>query len=55
MSWERAAGVYDLFVNAVSRKPRKTLPGIAADQIKPEDETPEYACGTGLLTGVIRK
>lgn len=53
MFWDRAAGVYDLFVNVVNRKIHQALRRIVADLVQPEDRVLECACGTSLLTEVI--
>ena len=53
MFWDRVAGVYDVFVNIINGKTHKTLRGIVADFIEPEDTVLECACGTGLLSAVI--
>ena len=51
--WDKAAGVYDLFVNVVNRKVHKQLRAAVAELIGPEDAVLECACGTGMLTEVI--
>ena len=53
MFWDRAAGVYDLFVNGINRKTHRALRRIVAELIGPDDRVLECACGTGLLTQVI--
>ncbi len=53
MFWDRVAGVYDLFVNAINGKTHKALRQIVSDLIGPEDVVLECACGTGLLSTVI--
>ena len=51
--WDRAAGVYDVFVNVINRKTHQRLKKIVSDLIEPEDMVLECACGTGLLSAVI--
>ena len=53
MFWDRAAGVYDLFVNGINRKTHRAFRRIVAELIGPNDRVLECACGTGLLTQVI--
>ena len=53
MFWDRVAGVYDLFANHINRRANEALCAAVAEEIRPEDEVLECACGTGLLSGVI--
>ena len=53
MFWDRAAGVYDIFVNVINRKTHQNLKKIVADQIDGEDNVLECACGTGMLSAVM--
>ena len=53
MFWDKAAGVYDIFVNVINRKTHKKLKTIVSQLIEPEDAVLECACGTGLLSAVI--
>ena len=53
MFWDRAAAVYDLFVNVINRKTHQNLKKIVADQIDGEDNVLECACGTGMLSAVM--
>ena len=53
MFWDRVAGVYDLFANHINRRANGALCAAVAEEIRPEDEVLECACGTGLLSGVI--
>ena len=52
MFWDKAAGVYDIFVNVINRKTHKKLKTIVSQLIEPEDAVLECACGTGLLSAV---
>ena len=53
MFWDRVAWVYDVFANGINRRANRAMCAAVAEQIGPEDEVLECACGTGLLTGVI--
>ena len=53
MFWDRAACVYDIFVNVINRKTHQKLKKIVSELIEPEDVVLECACGTGLLSAVI--
>ena len=53
MFWDRVAWVYDVFANGINRRANRAMCAAVAEQIEPEDEVLECACGTGLLTGVI--
>lgn len=53
MFWDNVAWVYVFFVNVINRKTHKTLKRIVSEQIGPDDEVLECACGTGLLSAVI--
>ena len=53
MFWDRAAGVYDVFVNVINGQTHRKLRKIVADQFAPGDTVPKCACGTGLLTADI--
>lgn len=53
MFWDRAAAVYDIFVNVINRKTHQNLKKIVADQIDGEDNVLECACGTGMLSAVM--
>ena len=53
MFWDKAAGIYDIFVNVINRKTHRKLKAIVPALIEPEDVVLECACGTGLLTAVI--
>jgi len=53
MFWDRVAGVYDLFANHINRRANEALCAAVAEEIRPEDEVLECACGTGLLSGII--
>ena len=53
MFWDKAAGVYDIFVNVINRKTHQELKAIVSLLIGPEDAVLECACGTGLLSAVI--
>ncbi len=53
MFWDRAAGVYDVFVNVINRRTHQELKPIISALIEPDDTVLECACGTGLLTYVI--
>ncbi|MBE6117543.1 MAG: class I SAM-dependent methyltransferase [Erysipelotrichaceae bacterium] len=53
MFWDKAAGVYDIFVNVINRKTHQKLKEIIPDLIGTDDTVLECACGTGLLTAVI--
>ena len=53
MFWDRVAWVYDVFANGINRRANRAMCAAVAAHIGPEDEVLEYACGTGLLTGVI--
>ena len=50
MFWDKVAGVYDIFVNVVNRRAHRRLKEIVAEQVGPEDEVLECACGTGMLS-----
>ena len=53
MFWDKAAGVYDIFVNIINRKTHQKLKIIVSDLIGTDDTVLECACGTGMLSGVI--
>ena len=53
MFWDRVAWVYDVFANGINRRANRAMCAAVAEQIGPEDEVLECACGTGLLTGAI--
>lgn len=53
MFWDKAAGVYDIFVNVINRKTHQKLKIIVSDLIGTDDIVLECACGTGMLSGVI--
>ena len=53
MFWDRVAWVYDLFANHINRRANEALCAAVAEELRPEDEVLECACGTGLLSGVI--
>ena len=53
MFWDRVAWGYDVFANGINRRANRAMCAAVAEQIEPEDEVLECACGTGLLTGVI--
>lgn len=54
MFWDRVAGVYDIFVNIINAKTHRSLRKIVAGCISPGDKVLECACGTGLLTSVLK-
>ncbi len=53
MFWDKAAGVYDIFVNVVNARAHRELKRIVGDLITADDEVLECACGTGMLSEVI--
>lgn len=53
MFWDKAAGVYDIFVNIINRKTHQKLKIIVSDLIGTDDTVLECACGTGMRSGVI--
>ncbi len=53
MFWDKAAGVYDIFVNVINRKTHQKLREIVPAFIRPDDIVLECACGTGLLSAVM--
>ena len=46
MFWDKAAGMYDVFVNVINRKAHQKLKEIVSDLIRSEDVVLECACGT---------
>lgn len=53
MFWDNVAWVYDVFANGINRRANRALCAAVEENIRPEDEVLECACGTGLLTGGI--
>ena len=53
MFWDKAAGVYDIFVDIINRKTHQKLKEIVSVLIESDDTVLECVCGTGLLSAVI--
>ena len=53
MFWNNVADIYDVFVNVVNAKTHRKLKQLVAEQIDPEDDVLECACGTGMLSAII--
>ena len=51
MFWDKAAGIYDIFVNVINRKTHRKLKAIVPALIEPEDVVLECACGTRASDG----
>lgn len=54
MFWDRVAGVYDLFANHINRRANEALCAAVAEEIRPEDEVLECACGTDLSERMLQ-
>ncbi len=50
MFWDRAAVIYDLFADVYNRKVNQELCRLACEQIQPDDNVLECACGTGMIS-----